>query len=170
MNNKSKIAQHTTVQNEAKLSIVAPTVIPEPTLELASEMVPAVKVTLHGQHLIEASAGTGKTWTLTGIVLRLLIEAKRAPEHIIATTFTRAAAAEMRERIHARLVDFYQVLQWLNKLQANRDMHPFSTRSLRMWLITMPAALITIAVKIIATRIIQQKKSPMLSVKLDNYG
>ena len=52
---------------------------------------PAVRVPLRGNYLIEASAGTGKTWTLTGIVLRLLIEAKRAPEHIIATTFTRAA-------------------------------------------------------------------------------
>lgn len=84
---------------------------------------PAVRVPLVGRHLIEASAGTGKTWTLTGIVLRLLIEAKRAPEHIIATTFTRAAAAEMRERIHARLVDFYQLLQWLNNVQANPSTH-----------------------------------------------
>ena len=118
MNNKSESAKHITAQIEtdAKMSIVAPEVIPK--------VVPAVKVALHGQHLIEASAGTGKTWTLTGIVLRLLIEAKRAPEHIIATTFTRAAAAEMRERIHARLVDFYQLLQWLNKLQANRDNYP----------------------------------------------
>ncbi|MEN2750919.1 UvrD-helicase domain-containing protein [Psychrobacter sp. FBL11] len=89
-----------------------------------SEQPPAVRVPLTGKYLIEASAGTGKTWTLTGIVLRLLIEAKRAPEHIIATTFTRAAAAEMRERIHARLVDFYQVLQWLNKLQADTHTHP----------------------------------------------
>lgn len=80
---------------------------------------PAVRVPLQGQYLIEASAGTGKTWTLTGIVLRLLIEARRAPEHIIATTFTRAAAAEMRERINARLKDFYQLLLWLNKLQGN---------------------------------------------------
>ncbi len=77
---------------------------------------PAIQVPLRGKYLIEASAGTGKTWTLTGIVLRLLIEAKRAPEHIIATTFTRAAAAEMRERIHARLVDFYQLLQWFDTL------------------------------------------------------
>ncbi|TXD97810.1 AAA family ATPase [Psychrobacter frigidicola] len=87
------------------------------------QKLPAVRVPLNGKYLIEASAGTGKTWTLTGIVLRLLIEAKRAPEHIIATTFTRAAAAEMRERIHARLVDFYQLLQWLNKLQANPETH-----------------------------------------------
>jgi len=84
---------------------------------------PAVRVPLQGQYLIEASAGTGKTWTLTGIVLRLLIEARRAPEHIIATTFTRAAAAEMRERINARLKDFYQLLLWLNKLQGSAATH-----------------------------------------------
>ena len=90
----------------------------------AQQQPPAVRIPLHGKYLIEASAGTGKTWTLTGIVLRLLIEAKRAPEHIIATTFTRAAAAEMRERIHARLVDFHQLLQWFNKLQVNTATHP----------------------------------------------
>ena len=88
-----------------------------------SEEPPAIRIKLNGQYLIEASAGTGKTWTLTGIVLRLLIEAKRAPEHIIATTFTRAAAAEMRQRIHDRLVDFYQLLQWLNNVQANPSTH-----------------------------------------------
>ena len=82
------------------------------------EVTPAIDIALTGQHLIEASAGTGKTWTLTGIVLRLLIEARRAPEQIIATTFTRAAAAEMRQRIHDRLVDFYQLLQWVNTLSA----------------------------------------------------
>lgn len=80
---------------------------------------PAVRVALVGEHLIEASAGTGKTWTLTGILLRLLIEAKRPPEQIIATTFTRAAAAEMRQRVNERLIDFYQVLQWLSSLQDN---------------------------------------------------
>ncbi len=83
------------------------------------EVPPAVAVALTGRHLIEASAGTGKTWTLTGIVLRLLIEARRAPEQIIATTFTRAAAAEMRQRIHDRLVEFYQLLQWVNNLSAD---------------------------------------------------
>ncbi|ABE75072.1 UvrD-helicase domain-containing protein [Psychrobacter cryohalolentis] len=92
--------------------------------ERKNDVIPAVDVDLTGKHLIEASAGTGKTWTLTGIVLRLLIEARRAPEQIIATTFTRAAAAEMRQRIHDRLVDFYQLLQWVNSLSAepnNKD-------------------------------------------------
>lgn len=87
--------------------------------ERKADVIPAVDVDLTGKHLIEASAGTGKTWTLTGIVLRLLIEARRAPEQIIATTFTRAAAAEMRQRIHDRLVDFYQLLQWVNGLSAD---------------------------------------------------
>ena len=35
---------------------------------------PALTIPLTGRALIEASAGTGKTWTLTGIILRLLIE------------------------------------------------------------------------------------------------
>ena len=87
--------------------------------ERKADVIPAVDVDLMGRHLIEASAGTGKTWTLTGIVLRLLIEARRAPEQIIATTFTRAAAAEMRQRIHDRLVDFYQLLQWVNSLSTD---------------------------------------------------
>ncbi len=89
--------------------------------QVITEIIPAIEVDLAGKHLIEASAGTGKTWTLTGIVLRLLIEARRSPEHIIATTFTRAAAAEMRQRIHDRLVEFYQLLQWLNVLSSNPD-------------------------------------------------
>ncbi len=91
----------------------------DPMSERQADVIPAVDVDLTGKHLIEASAGTGKTWTLTGIVLRLLIEARRAPEQIIATTFTRAAAAEMRQRIHDRLVDFYQLLQWVNSLSAD---------------------------------------------------
>ncbi|WP_211181347.1 UvrD-helicase domain-containing protein, partial [Psychrobacter cibarius] len=91
----------------------------DPMSKRKADVIPAVDVDLTGKHLIEASAGTGKTWTLTGIVLRLLIEARRAPEQIIATTFTRAAAAEMRQRIHDRLVDFYQLLQWVNSLSAD---------------------------------------------------
>ncbi|WP_182406502.1 exodeoxyribonuclease V subunit beta [Psychrobacter sp. GP33] len=90
-------------------------------IEQKADVIPAVDVALSGRHLIEASAGTGKTWTLTGIMLRLLIEARRAPEQIIATTFTRAAAAEMRQRIHDRLVDFYQLLQWVNSLSADSN-------------------------------------------------
>ncbi|WP_435980658.1 UvrD-helicase domain-containing protein [Psychrobacter sp. DM4] len=88
-----------------------------------AELPPAVRIALTGQYLIEASAGTGKTWTLTGIVLRLLIEGKRLPEHIIATTFTRAAAADIRKRIHERLEHFHEALLWLSKIQADTSTH-----------------------------------------------
>jgi ATP-dependent helicase/nuclease subunit A len=51
---------------------------------------------------LSASAGTGKTQVLTGRVLRLLIAGAR-PETILCLTFTKAAAAEMANRIGARL-------------------------------------------------------------------
>lgn len=83
--------------------------------------IPAIDCTLDHGYLIEASAGTGKTWTLTGIILRLLIEKKYAPKRIIATTFTRASASEMQERIQARISNFYRYISWLN---GKKSTHP----------------------------------------------
>src|SRR3954467_8420303 len=58
--------------------------------------------------VIAASAGTGKTQLLTGIylgfALGLSADGKQVPtERIVATTFSRAAAAEIRERLEQRL-------------------------------------------------------------------
>lgn len=83
--------------------------------------IPALDCRLEGGYLIEASAGTGKTWTLTGIILRLLVEKKYSPEKIIATTFTRAAAAEMQERIQARIQSFYGLIYHIKNQQV---LHP----------------------------------------------
>ncbi len=52
--------------------------------------------------LIEASAGTGKTYTITTLVLRL-IAAGYPIESILVVTFTEAAAAELKLRIRIRL-------------------------------------------------------------------
>jgi exodeoxyribonuclease V beta subunit len=49
--------------------------------------------------LIEASAGTGKTYTISGLVLRLVLEKQLAIEEILVTTYTELATAELRERI-----------------------------------------------------------------------
>jgi ATP-dependent helicase/nuclease subunit A len=51
---------------------------------------------------VSASAGTGKTHVLTDRLMRLLL-AGSAPDRILALTFTRAAAAEMQNRLTGRL-------------------------------------------------------------------
>src|SRR5574337_1571953 len=60
-------------------------------------------VPLRGTHLIEASAGTGKTHTITTLYLRLVLEAERAVGNILVVTYTAAATAELRARIRHRL-------------------------------------------------------------------
>src|SRR5919112_5548931 len=55
-----------------------------------------------GHAALSASAGTGKTHVLTARVLRLLLSGAD-PASILCLTFTKAGAAEMAGRIHARL-------------------------------------------------------------------
>ena len=66
---------------------------------------------LDGRVLIEASAGTGKTWTIGVVYLRLLLERGLGVEQILVTTFTEAAAQELRERLRRRLVETEQWLE-----------------------------------------------------------
>ena len=56
-----------------------------------------------GTTFIEASAGTGKTHALTTLVARLVVEEGRALDRILVVTFTRAATAELRDRIRRTL-------------------------------------------------------------------
>jgi exodeoxyribonuclease V beta subunit len=58
---------------------------------------------LRGLHSIEASAGTGKTYSITLLWLRLIIEEGLEVEQILVSTFTRAATAELQERLLAAL-------------------------------------------------------------------
>ncbi len=58
---------------------------------------------LQGTHLVEASAGTGKTFNITTIALRLLLETELTIERILVVTFTKAATAELRGRVRARI-------------------------------------------------------------------
>lgn len=63
----------------------------------------ALTMPLDGIRLIEASAGTGKTFSLAGLYLRLLLEEQVSVREILVVTFTRAATRELRERIRQRL-------------------------------------------------------------------
>lgn len=70
-----------------------------------------LKVPLAGRHLIQASAGTGKTYTLAALYLRLVLghdprhqqRAPMLPPDILVVTFTEAATKELRDRIRTRL-------------------------------------------------------------------
>jgi exodeoxyribonuclease V beta subunit len=57
-----------------------------------------ISQTLEGKFTIEASAGTGKTYSLAILVLRLILEKKLPIEQILLVTFTEAAAGELKER------------------------------------------------------------------------
>ena len=59
---------------------------------------------LNGRHLIEASAGTGKTYSITRLYLRLLLEKQIPVERILLMTYTRAATEELRGRIKETLM------------------------------------------------------------------
>ena len=58
---------------------------------------------LHGVRSIEASAGTGKTFTLATLVVRLVLERGLPVERILAVTYTEAATQELRARVRRRL-------------------------------------------------------------------
>lgn len=62
-----------------------------------------VAIPLDGVHSIEASAGTGKTYTITTLYLRYLLELEQPVEQILVTTFTDAATAELRSRLRERI-------------------------------------------------------------------
>jgi len=65
-----------------------------------------------GAMLIEASAGTGKTFTIAFLVLRLLLERPDLTiDRILVTTFTELATAELRGRIRARVRQALDVFQ-----------------------------------------------------------
>ncbi len=66
---------------------------------------------LDGLNLIEASAGTGKTWNICGLYLRLLLERRLTVQQILVVTFTNAATAELRERIRSRVVEVLEHLR-----------------------------------------------------------
>ncbi|MDO5068472.1 MAG: UvrD-helicase domain-containing protein [Propionibacteriaceae bacterium] len=57
-----------------------------------------------GPLLLEASAGTGKTWTLVGIAARLVAEFDVPLRQLLVLTFSRAATVELRGRLRHRLV------------------------------------------------------------------
>jgi|GEM_PF-1092262 len=65
----------------------------------------ATEVALNQHAVIEASAGTGKTYTLIELVMRLLIEQRMRIDKILLVTFTEQATGELKARIRQRLLE-----------------------------------------------------------------
>jgi exodeoxyribonuclease V beta subunit len=67
---------------------------------------------LEGINQIEASAGTGKTWNIAALYVRLLLETSLEVEQILVVTFTDAATAELHDRIRARIAGLAHWLEY----------------------------------------------------------
>ncbi len=91
------------VQSEGRSPEECSPLCDDEVLEGAAGELDALRVPLIGTSLIEASAGTGKTYAITTLYLRLLLERGLQIQEILVVTYTRAATAELRARIRGRL-------------------------------------------------------------------
>ena len=78
---------------------------------------------------IEASAGTGKTYTLAGLVVRYVAEEAVRVEELLIVTFTRAAAAELRDRVRSRLSEAAAALRRPSDIPATDELLGFLAAS-----------------------------------------
>lgn len=85
---------------------------------------------------VQACAGAGKTWMLVSRILRALLDGAE-PQEILAITFTKKAAGEMRQRLQEWLADFARpradesAAQWQQRLQGelvSRGVSPQAAR------------------------------------------
>jgi exodeoxyribonuclease V beta subunit len=84
---------------------------------------------LTGINLLEASAGTGKTYTIAALVLRFILEKNIDIKSLLVVTFTKSATEELKDRIRKRLVEAKETLEnpndselslWLQQLTEDK--------------------------------------------------
>ncbi len=73
------------------------------TFDIAADLSP-------GTTLLEASAGTGKTWTIAALVTKHVALGEVSLDEMLVVTFTRAASQELRERVRRQLDEAVQLL------------------------------------------------------------
>lgn len=69
------------------------------------------EISLSGTNLIEASAGTGKTYNIASLYVRAIIDQDRLVDKILVVTYTEAATKELRDRLLKRLRQSVQALE-----------------------------------------------------------
>ncbi len=74
-----------------------------------------------GTWVLEASAGTGKTYAIAGLVARYVAEGRARIDQILAVTFGRAATSELRNRVRERLVSVREALRDVHTAKEDPD-------------------------------------------------
>ena len=87
-------------------------------------------VRLDGVQLIVASAGTGKTFAITTLALRALLERDLDPARLLVVTFTNAATAELRRRLRERLHRAWLALEDPDAVSGDPDLAAYVARRL----------------------------------------
>ncbi|MCH1552696.1 MAG: UvrD-helicase domain-containing protein, partial [Balneolaceae bacterium] len=77
---------------------------------------------LKGVHLVEANAGTGKTFNISSLVVRLIAEGALDLKNILVLTFTEAATTELRSRIQHRCREVLELFEAENEVELTKKM------------------------------------------------
>jgi exodeoxyribonuclease V beta subunit len=96
------------------------------SIQMQLKNLDAAIIPLCGRHLIEASAGTGKTYNITRIYLRLLLERELTVEQILLMTFTKDATQELRGRIDSFIRD--ALINWQTLCESEHYFQAISER------------------------------------------
>lgn len=75
---------------------------------------------LKGVHLVEANAGTGKTFNISSLVVRLIAEGALDLKNILVLTFTEAATTELRSRIQHRCREVLELFEAENEVELTK--------------------------------------------------
>jgi len=108
-----------------------------------------INTPLTGTNLIEASAGTGKTYAISGLFLRLILEKQIPADQILVVTFTKAATDELKERIRKKLIEAKEAFSkgsgtdtFINELIKKHDNHAHAFQMLQDALVDFDKAAI----------------------------
>ncbi len=104
---------------ETFLRCTATTIRPPDTIMFPT--LSPLDVPLEGTNLIEASAGTGKTWNIAALFTRLILLEQYGIERILVVTFTKAATAELKTRLRERLDNALYVLKQVPDAREHRE-------------------------------------------------
>jgi len=86
-----------------------------------------ISAPLRGANLIEANAGTGKTYNITALYARMLVELKYNVESILVVTYTNAAVSDLKGKIYSRLCSLRDAMTALKNGTKLGNDDPFST-------------------------------------------